>query len=89
MRAHTQLFCYYLLRVIISSPFPPLSSSTHILSQTSELEPRLQALAERMNDFLRSFEYMYVQDYVNIYGLKIWQVSCVCVYVCVVCVHVQ
>ena len=39
--------------------------------QTSELEPKLQALAERMNGFRRSFEY--IQDYVNIYGLKIWQ----------------
>ena len=74
VRAHTQLFfCYYLLHVIISSPFPPLSS-THILSQTSEFESRLQALAEQMNGFLRSVEY--VQDYVNIY-------VCVCVCVCV------
>ena len=32
-------------------------------------------LAEQMNGFLRSFEY--IQDYVNIYGLKIWQVSVV------------
>ena len=40
--------------------------------QTSELEPKLLALAEQMNGFLRSFEY--IQDYVNIYGLKIWQV---------------
>lgn len=44
-----------------------------MMLQTSELEPRLHALAERMNGFLRSFEY--VQDYVNIYGLKIWQAS--------------
>ena len=29
------------------------------------------ALAERMSGFRRSFEY--IQDYVNIYGLKIWQ----------------
>lgn len=28
-------------------------------------------LAERMNGFKRSFKY--IQDYVNIYGLKIWQ----------------
>ena len=39
--------------------------------QTRELEPKLKALAERMNGFRRSFEY--IQDYVNIYGLKIWQ----------------
>ena len=43
----------------------------HSLVQTNELEPRLVALAERMNGFRRSFEY--IQDYVNIYGLKIWQ----------------
>ena len=29
------------------------------------------ALSERMSGFRRSFEY--IQDYVNIYGLKIWQ----------------
>lgn len=28
-------------------------------------------MAERMSGFRRSFEY--IQDYVNIYGLKIWQ----------------
>ena len=44
-------------------------TTTH--SQTRELEPKLKALAERMNGFRRSFEY--IQDYVNIYGLKIWQ----------------
>ena len=44
---------------------------THSHSQTRELEPKLKALAERMNGFRRSFEY--IQDYVNIYGLKIWQ----------------
>ena len=33
--------------------------------------PRLTALASRMDGFLRSFEY--IQDYVAIYGLKIWQ----------------
>ena len=40
-----------------------------------------------MSGFRRSFEY--IQDYVNIYGLKIWQeevgVCGVCVCVCVVC----
>lgn len=40
-------------------------------AKVSELEPRLQMLAERMSGFRRSFEY--IQDYVNIYGLKIWQ----------------
>lgn len=37
----------------------------------SELWPRLTALEARMSGFRRSFEY--IQDYVNIYGLKIWQ----------------
>lgn len=40
-------------------------------AKTNELEPRLIALAEQMSGFRRSFEY--IQDYVNIYGLKIWQ----------------
>ena len=31
----------------------------------------MDALGEQMNGFQRSFEY--IQDYVNIYGLKIWQ----------------
>ena len=46
-------------------------SHSHSHTQTRELEPKLKALAERMNGFRRSFEY--IQDYVNIYGLKIWQ----------------
>ena len=33
--------------------------------------PRLEALGDRMDGFRVSFEY--IQDYVNIYGLKIWQ----------------
>lgn len=37
----------------------------------NELEGRLQSLSDRMDGFKRSFEY--IQDYVNIYGLKIWQ----------------
>ncbi|XP_062506598.1 WASH complex subunit 5-like [Corticium candelabrum] len=36
-----------------------------------ELMQRLQGLAATMDGFRRSFEY--IQDYVNIYGLKIWQ----------------
>jgi WASH complex subunit strumpellin len=40
-------------------------------AKTCELEPKLVALSERMSGFRRSFEY--IQDYVNIYGLKIWQ----------------
>jgi len=33
--------------------------------------PKLEQLAAVMDGFRRSFEY--IQDYVNIYGLKIWQ----------------
>jgi WASH complex subunit strumpellin len=39
--------------------------------QTSELVGKLEALGKIMDGHRRSFEY--IQDYVNIYGLKIWQ----------------
>uniref|UniRef100_A0A8C5PIQ2 WASH complex subunit 5 n=1 Tax=Leptobrachium leishanense TaxID=445787 RepID=A0A8C5PIQ2_9ANUR len=37
----------------------------------SELLPKLKEMAATMDGFHRSFEY--IQDYVSIYGLKIWQ----------------
>ncbi|KAG7268685.1 hypothetical protein CRUP_032626 [Coryphaenoides rupestris] len=37
----------------------------------SELMPKLKDMAATMDGFYRSFEY--IQDYVSIYGLKIWQ----------------
>uniref|UniRef100_A0A8I3WVC6 WASH complex subunit 5 n=1 Tax=Callithrix jacchus TaxID=9483 RepID=A0A8I3WVC6_CALJA len=40
-------------------------------AKPSELMPRLKELGATMDGFHRSFEY--IQDYVNIYGLKIWQ----------------
>ncbi|KAK3754472.1 hypothetical protein QZH41_018991, partial [Actinostola sp. cb2023] len=40
-------------------------------ARVSELPLRLRELGERMDGFRRSFEY--IQDYINIYGLKIWQ----------------
>ncbi|RUS78371.1 hypothetical protein EGW08_013864 [Elysia chlorotica] len=40
-------------------------------AKVSELLPRLHQLGGQMDGFRRSFEY--IQDYVNIYGLKIWQ----------------
>ncbi|XP_074640557.1 WASH complex subunit 5-like isoform X2 [Tubulanus polymorphus] len=40
-------------------------------AKSSELIPRLEALGATMDGFRRSFEY--IQDYVNISGLKIWQ----------------
>jgi len=42
-----------------------------LVLQTSELVPKLDQLGAVMDGFRRSFEY--IQDYVNIYGLKIWQ----------------
>ncbi|KAK3601512.1 hypothetical protein CHS0354_027658 [Potamilus streckersoni] len=40
-------------------------------AKVSELLPKLEDLGQKMDGYLRSFEY--IQDYVNIYGLKIWQ----------------
>ncbi|XP_078396089.1 WASH complex subunit 5 isoform X1 [Cetorhinus maximus] len=40
-------------------------------AKTSELMPKLTEMAATMDGFYRSFEY--IQDYVSIYGLKIWQ----------------
>ncbi|XP_072947146.1 WASH complex subunit 5 [Epargyreus clarus] len=43
---------------------PPLKKSHSLL-------PRLQKLAESMDGYKRSLEY--IQDYINIHGLRIWQ----------------
>ncbi|XP_023214249.1 WASH complex subunit 5-like, partial [Centruroides sculpturatus] len=40
-------------------------------AKSSELIPKLEELGQVMDGFRRSFEY--IQDYVSIYGLKIWQ----------------
>ncbi|XP_021072099.1 WASH complex subunit 5 [Mus pahari] len=40
-------------------------------AKPSELMPKLKELGATMDGFHRSFEY--IQDYVSIYGLKIWQ----------------
>ncbi|XP_076341935.1 WASH complex subunit 5-like isoform X1 [Tachypleus tridentatus] len=40
-------------------------------TKSSDLVPKLEALGQVMDGFRRSFEY--IQDYVSIYGLKIWQ----------------
>lgn len=40
-------------------------------AKVNELLPKLHVLGDQMDGFRRSFEY--IQDYVNIYGLKIWQ----------------
>eukprot|EP01027_Heterolobosea_sp_BB2_P007140 GEZU01010652.1.p1 GENE.GEZU01010652.1~~GEZU01010652.1.p1 ORF type:complete len:835 (-),score=235.13 GEZU01010652.1:84-2588(-) len=37
----------------------------------TDFELRLRALSDKLQGMLRSFEY--IQDYINIYGLKIWQ----------------
>ena len=39
--------------------------------QQSELMSKLETLGAKMDGFVRSFEY--IQDYVDIHGLKIWQ----------------
>lgn len=54
--------------------FTPSSVSfiLHLMhQQPSELMPKLKEMAATMDGFYRSFEY--IQDYVSIYGLKIWQ----------------
>lgn len=54
-----------------------VASALHIVltfnprAKQSELGLRLRELGGRMDGFRRSFEY--IQDYINIYGLKIWQ----------------
>lgn len=40
-------------------------------SSTNNLLSRLQKLAESMDGYKRSLEY--IQDYINIHGLRIWQ----------------
>lgn len=41
------------------------------MMNTNPFEDRLRALAKKLEGFRRSFEY--IQDYVNIYGLQVWQ----------------
>ncbi|XP_049874083.1 WASH complex subunit 5 [Pectinophora gossypiella] len=41
------------------------------LATSNNLLPRLQKLAESMDGYKRSLEY--IQDYINIHGLRIWQ----------------
>jgi WASH complex subunit strumpellin len=52
-----------------------ITSALHVQLQfnvkANELMPRLDKLNELIDGFRRSFEY--IQDYVSIYGLKIWQ----------------
>eukprot|EP01100_Stratorugosa_tubuloviscum_P013540 TRINITY_DN682_c0_g1_i1.p1 TRINITY_DN682_c0_g1~~TRINITY_DN682_c0_g1_i1.p1 ORF type:complete len:1155 (-),score=441.79 TRINITY_DN682_c0_g1_i1:57-3521(-) len=40
-------------------------------SKISDFEARLNKLSETLDGFRRSFEY--IQDYINLFGLKIWQ----------------
>ena len=90
------MICY---SVLVAESARPAQSSPWLVFvlQEFELESRLLELAEKMSGFRRSFEY--IQDYVNIYGLKIWQeevrvqddrLSSTLLYVCVhvyMCVH--
>jgi len=48
-----------------------LSWIVSTMMKTNPFEDRLNALARRLDGFKRSFEY--VQDYINIYGLQVWQ----------------
>jgi WASH complex subunit strumpellin len=48
-----------------------LHSQLQFNVKTNDLLPRLDKLNEQIDGYRRSFEY--IQDYVNIYGLKIWQ----------------
>lgn len=46
-------------------------SNYFVFFQTSELIQKLETLGDVMDGHKRSFEY--IQDYIHIYGLKIWQ----------------
>ena len=68
------LFAFPFLNVLnYTPPSPFFATMPHFSFQakSSELPAKLQVLLSRMAGFRRSFEY--IQDYVNIYGLKIWQ----------------
>lgn len=48
-----------------------LTNDINAFFQPGELKAKLQALGSTVDAFRRSFEY--IQDYVDIFGLKIWQ----------------
>ena len=51
--------------------FVKIILSLFIFLKVGELVQKLKELETTMDAYCRSFEY--IQDYVNIYGLKIWQ----------------
>ena len=53
------------------SVFIKIILSLFIFLKVGELVQKLKELETTMDAYCRSFEY--IQDYVNIYGLKIWQ----------------
>eukprot|EP00762_Andalucia_godoyi_P005753 ANDGO_06428.mRNA.1 WASH complex subunit strumpellin homolog len=56
---------------LLSFSTPGSTSSKDAKSGVGEFEPRLLQLANVMSGMQRSLEY--IQDYVNVYGLKVWQ----------------
>ena len=48
-----------------------LTSDINVFFKPGELKAKLEALGSTVDAFRRSFEY--IQDYVDIFGLKIWQ----------------
>ncbi|KAK8784183.1 hypothetical protein V5799_009450, partial [Amblyomma americanum] len=64
------------IRDCASQEQSPLSLALSVMlislsPQPSELVPKLTALGKVMDGYHRSFEY--IQDYVSIYGLRVWQ----------------
>ncbi len=57
-------WAYYIC--LVNIPF-----NIYFLLQPGELQFRLKELGSRMDAFKRSFEY--IQDYIDMQGLKIWQ----------------
>eukprot|EP00941_MAST-03F_sp_MAST-3F-sp1_P002473 g2473.t1 len=51
----------------------PTHHRTHLYS-VAQVEKALDDVGNRLDGFRRSFEY--IQDYIDIYGLKIWQEEC-------------
>lgn len=51
--------------------FNSFTNKSFLNFQTSELPAKLEILSKAISGFRRSFEY--IQDYISLNGLKIWQ----------------
>lgn len=51
--------------------FNSFANKSFLNFQTSELPAKLEILSKAISGFRRSFEY--IQDYISLNGLKIWQ----------------